>query len=426
MLRKLILLFGMVLLAVVPIGAQDEDVTLTVTHFFEGDPGTVGELIDNQLGDYLAAHPNVTLNVEINSHDEYIEKFKVLAAGRELPDVFIINGDQITGVGGAGMLADLSGDLDADPEWRDLQVPGGMREWIRGDAVYALPNQMIITHVIYWNEAIFAEVGLEEFPDTWEGLLEAMALLSDGGYVPIAFGNVARWPGYSPMFGTLSFRGHGIDWYNRLLNFDAEFTDEEFIRGLEAFVDLVEAGAFNEDANSIDTSQAQAMYFNREAAMFVEGDWAINTLNVDAPQDILDDTNLAVWPGLSNGSEDPTEVTWAAGWGWAINSELEGAEREAAVELVKYLSNEDYGRQRIELGLLSAQAVTDFDETQLSQLNLELNEMLADLTGVPLLTIAFPPSVTDMLGIGLQELMTGQTTPEELAEEMQEEYENYR
>ena len=92
------------------------------------------------IEDFQSAFPNVTLNQEVMSHDEYLTKFKTLAAADELPDVFEINGDQITGLSSGGLLLDLAPDFTADPAWRDAQAPGMLWEWTRGDSIYAVPR----------------------------------------------------------------------------------------------------------------------------------------------------------------------------------------------------------------------------------------------------------------------------------------------
>ncbi len=428
MVRKLLFILMLALL-VIPFAsqAQDEPVTLTFQHFFTDPEIGAGLAVQTQLDAWLAEHPNVTVEMETVSHDEYYTKFRVLAASNELPDMFIMNADMTTPLAAGGLLMDITDDLNADPEWRDLQNPGGMWEWTRNDRVYGLPAQMIITHVIYYNRAILEEVGVTEFPDTWEGFTDAIVQLREAGYTPIALGAKAGWPLFDCLFGTLSFRVTGLDWYNRLLAHEAAFTDSEFVRVLEVFQNLVEMGAFNEDANSIDNAQARTLYYNGEAAMFMEGNWAIGAggISTDAPEEIRDNTGMALYPAIPDGLGADNQVTWAAGWGWSLNANLTPAEREAAISLLKAISNEDYGRIRIEEGDLSAQTVTDYNTENLYPLFVELNQMSTEWEAVPILTLGFPASVTDVLWTGLAEIISGQSTPEEVAAETQAEYEKY-
>lgn len=425
--RKIVFLLLLVLVTgAVAVQAQDEPIDLTFSHFWADNTAGAGLVVQDALDRFTAAHPNVNVTSETMSHDEYYTKFRVLAASDELPDVFIMNADMTAPLSSGGLLLDITDDLAADPEWRDMQIPGGMVEWARNERNYGVPAQMIITHVIYWNQDIFEEIGLEEFPSDWEGLTSAITALKDAGYTPIALGSKAGWPLFDCLFGTLSFRATGLEWYNSLLAHEAAFTDPEFLLALNTFKELVDLGAFNDDASSIDNMQARTLYYNGQAAMFIEGNWAISEgLAVDAPPEIAEATGLALWPALPEGKGEANEVTWAAGWGWALNGKLEGAKREAAVALVKELSSMDFGRQRLEMGDLPGQIVTEFDGSAIPPLFVELNEMSLDWSAVPILTLGFPPSVTDLIWQGLQEIMTGQATPEDVAAKVQAEYALY-
>ena len=426
MIRSITRILTIVLVGVSLSARAQEPVSLTFSNFWTDPDSGSGLLVQNRLAAFKAAHPNVTVELQTQAHDEYITKFRVLASADDLPDVFIMNADQTTPLSNSGQLLNITEDLNADPAWRDLQNPGGMVEWTREGQVYAMPAQMIITHVIYYNQEMFREVGLDTFPNSWDGLKEAVVKLKEAGHTPIALGSKAGWPLFDCLFGTLAFRSIGLDWYNRLLAHEVAFTDPEFVHALALFKELVDLGAFNQDATSLDNVQARALYYNQQAAMFIEGDWAIGEgLAVDAPEAVRDATGLAIWPAVPDGLGEANEVTWAAGWGWGISGKLEGAKRDAAVALVKALSDEDYGRGRIEIGQAAAQNITDFDASKLPPLLVKLNTMSQDWKAVPILTLGFPTSVTDVLSEGLQEIITGQATPEEVAADVQAEYDDY-
>ncbi len=406
------------------VGYAQEPVTLRLGHFWTDPASGSGLLVQNRLKAFKEAYPNVTVELQTQAHDEYITKFRVLASADDLPDVFIMNADQTTPLSNGGQLLDLTDALAADPAWRDLQNPGGMTEWTRDGRVYAMPAQMIVTHVIYWNETLFEEAGYDSFPATWDELKTAIVALQEAGHTPIALGSKAGWPLFDCLFGTLAFRATGLEWYNRLLAGEASFTDPEFVSALTHFEELVDLGAFNQDATSLDNEQARSLYYNAQAAMFIEGNWAIpEGLATDAPAAVRDATGLAIWPAVPGGNGAADEVTWAAGWGWGVSDRLEGAERDAALALLEMLSDEAYGRARIEDGQGAAQLVTDFDASKLPPLLVELNEKAQEWQAVPILALGFPTSVTDILSNGLQDLITGQATPEEVAEELQAEYE---
>lgn len=398
----------------------EEKVELSFSHFWTEADGDAGKIVQSRLDAWLAENPNVEVKMEVISHDEYYNKFRVLASSNELPDVFIMNADMTTPISSSGQAIDLTDVLKADSEWSGILNPGLMAEWTRDGKVYALPSQVIMTHQIFYNKEIFQEVGIEKFPETWEEMSAAVVKLKDAGYTPIALGAKAGWPLFDCLFGTLSFRATGVDWYDRLLAREAEFTDPEFVNALTRFEELVKLGAFNPDATSLDNMQARQLYYDRKAAMFIEGGWAIaGALDLEEVESV---TDIGIWPAVPDGKGQPNEVTWASGWGWAANSKLEGAERDAAISLLRALSDEQYGRMRLEAGLGAPQLITEFDDSKLPRLFTLENEYSANWTAVPILTLGFPSSVTDVLSNGLQEILTGQKTPADVAQAVQDEY----
>ena len=136
------------------------------------------KLLSSTVAKWMTANPQVALKKDEMSHDEYETKFRTLAAANGLTDFFYINGNQITPLSTAKMLYDMAPDLKTDSSWQKEQNPASMPEWVRGDAVYAMPQEMIITHLLFYNQAILRQVGVTSFPATWadfESLITKLA-----------------------------------------------------------------------------------------------------------------------------------------------------------------------------------------------------------------------------------------------------------
>ena len=68
---------------------------------------------------YLAEHPNIVLDEESVSNADLATKVQTLAAGDELPDVFMLKGQMAQAFVENGKLYALNDVLDADTEWKD-------------------------------------------------------------------------------------------------------------------------------------------------------------------------------------------------------------------------------------------------------------------------------------------------------------------
>ena len=400
------------------------EVELTFAHFLSPQR-TEGPNVVAAIERFREKFPDVTLDEQVSGHDEYLTQFKVGAASGQVPDVFMINTGDMTGIVGAGLISDIRADLEADPEWHGSIQPAMLEELSRGNGIYSVPYGQIVTHLIYWNEGIFAEAGIEEFPADWQGFLDAIAALREAGVTPISLGNKGRWVVVDPYMGTLAHRMHGEGFLEGLYEGTRKMTDDDFVAGLEKFAELVEAGAFNEDFNSLDNLQQRDPYMRGEAAMFIEGSWVIPELISSAQPEVLEATRIAIWPGIEVGKGSADAVTAGAGWSFAISPELEGEEREAAIGLIKELSNLDYGRSRLEIGLLPAQELGDASNIDVHPLLATVAGRLSDGTykAVPIFNNAMPGSYLAVAGQEFQEIMVGNKTPAEAAETLQEDFE---
>lgn len=407
-------------MAGLPAVAQD----LTFAHFLSPERNE-GPNIIAALERFREKFPDVNLDEQISGNDEYLTQFNVGAATGSMPDVFMIVGADVTAISEAGLIADIRPDLEADPEWFNSIQPDMFNEFSRGDAIYSVPYGQIITHVIYWNEDIFAANGIEAFPGTWEDFLAAIETFKAAGITPISLGNKGRWVVVDPYMGTLAHRMHGDGFIEGLFDGSRKFTDDDYMAAIGKFQELVDAGAFNDDFNSLDNGQQRDAYFQGEAAMFIEGSWAIASIVGNAQPEVLEATRVAIWPDIPGGKGNPDQVTGGAGWSFGINPELEGAQREAAIGLIKELSNTEYGISRLGSGLLPANLIEEVPAgIEIPDLLQAVSNNLADGSWkvVPIFNNAVPRSYLDVAGQVFQELMVGSKSPMEVAEALQEDF----
>jgi raffinose/stachyose/melibiose transport system substrate-binding protein len=411
-------------------GAKEAGGAATLT-FMDGlqAQGSIDyQLFNDVMSKWTAANPSVTVKKDEMSHDEYETKFRTLAAANDLTDFFYINGNQITPLSTAKMLYDMAPDLKADPAWQKAQNPAAMPEWVRGDATYAMPMEMIITHLVFYNQALLQQVGVSSFPTNWADFQGLIGKLASAGYTPIALGDKGKWLLRDPVFGTLSTRVTGTDWYYKTLAHQDTWTNPLFVKALSTLNDLMKIGAFNKDFTSLDDTQMIGLYFNKKAAMFIDGSWAVPQIYQQAPKDVADATRLAVFPAVPGGLGAANGTVTISGWGWGISQKTaaDKGKLAAAVSLMKALTSVEYGRSRLEHGLLSAQIVDQFDSSKLDPLSSAFFKMVPTLSGYPHLTIPFPPAIDDTLATGLQAMLTGQSTPDQVAASLQSTWDKFK
>src|SRR5512144_768725 len=176
-----------------PTQAPAEKVTINWWHISTKDPA----LTDwkKMADDYMAAHPNVNIEITVLENEAFKTKLTSVMQGGDPPDIF-----QSWGGGGfnqqvqAGLLKDITADLDADKAWKDSFAPGALRVYSYKCKNYGEPRDMGMVG-FWYNKDFFKQAGIDTPPATWTDFLDDVKKLKDAGITPISIGEGDKWPG---------------------------------------------------------------------------------------------------------------------------------------------------------------------------------------------------------------------------------------
>lgn len=375
---------------------------------------------------FLKDHPEVELEEEYVPHDAYQDKAQILATGGELPDVFDMKGSWTSNWVDNGVVMSLDDMLADDPEWANTLQENSYSAFVKDESVYGLTiDGGGLTGLLFYNEEIFKECGINEFPQTLEEFNDAIVKIKKKGYTPISLGNVANWPAESCIFSLLMSRICGETWVQNLLKYDgsADFTNPDFVKALNVMKEWVDLGAFNSDVNSIDYTEARIPYYEKKAAMLMDGYWAISNILTDGPQDVVDATKITEIPVSKQ--EGDMDIYEGGGWAISVNSNVkEDQEKyDLIAEWYKNYFCEDTANTMFEMGKIASVETSGYDESKLEPLQIQYYEMFENTDQYTVIDLHFPPSLVEVLNTSLQELLIGQVEPEEIAERVQSEYE---
>lgn len=374
---------------------------------------------------FMADNPNVEISVDALSSEPYNDKVKILAAGDELPDIFEMLGSWNKGFVESGVVMDLTDIINDDPAWKEIIKPTATGNFIIDGKTYGIcMEDGGSTTLLFYNQAILEECGVSAPPKTMTELLDSFDKIRAKGYTPISLGNKGPWVGQSCYLSAIGSRFTGNDWNASIVNYSgAKFTDPEFIQGLAMMQEMADRGAFNEDMNSIDYQQQRVPYFEGKAAMFIEGHWAINSLVADCPEDVLAVTHIAGIPAIENAKVSDYTAGGNGGWAYALSSKLDGAAKDAAIGWLKTFISKESASTVLAGGNSCAIVPGDYDKSGISPLHQEFFAFLETVPFCDTYDLIFDPGVVDVMSKGIQELMINTITPEELARNIQEEYE---
>jgi ABC-type glycerol-3-phosphate transport system substrate-binding protein len=270
----------------------------------------------------------ITTNLE-----EYYPKLNALVASGDTPDVFIVSpGPNLTDYVDPGVAAPLDSYLEADG-WKDTFTSDAVFSQMTYDGlIYAVPLN-IAAACCFYNTEMFESAGVE-VPTTWDEMLDACQKLQDAGYTPITISAGTAWC-LSMVAGYLS-EMEGVD-LDALADGSASWEDGKLE---SAATKLVELSQYFQKTAAGDTNDvATANFYNEEAAILIQGSWAIAQINGSNP-DFESKCGVFQFPGV--------ERVIAKSDSLAMSSTTEYP--EACIALMKYFTDDTAEKYTAEVG----------------------------------------------------------------------------
>ncbi|BBI33432.1 extracellular solute-binding protein [Cohnella abietis] len=393
-------------------------VKLSLWHKFSGDDARA-KAMRGIIEQFKQDNPNIDLEVQPIPPDGYATRIKTAAAANELPNIFILPPGTMTKELVNGKLIQPIDDLlSANEEWEKGFLEGSFTDFTVNGGIYSAPLGISPTSFLFYNKSIFDKYSLT-VPKTWDELLNAIKIFNDNKITPIALGNKAAWPAQSSMFSSLADRVTGTEWLlNAAAQKDAKFTDPQFVQALTYVQDLGNAGAFQKGFNSIDVTQMEQMFAQGQAAMMIDGSWALPYLAETATKEVLDSMEVTVLPTVPGGEGSAEALAGVVGDGLAVNINASGAVKEAAYKLILALSGPEAQKTTLNASQLVSYNINP-DESKVSSLFIKAHQLLKEVKLTPVYDIALTSSAADVVNNGLQEVLLG-GKPADIAKKIQD------
>ena len=413
-------------------GGSIEISILTLFNNPNSDANSTGHYA--MLEKFKKDHPNVKINYEAIPHDEYETKMKTYISGGQYPDIFMAKGTMIPQLVDDEVIYTAKQVMDLVSGW-EAQFKGGVfDDFTYKNTAYAIPMQMGNNHNIYWNSEIFKECGITEFPADYNAFAAAMDKIKAKGYTPIVLGNKANWLVPSLFLNAIVYRYTGADWYYSLrANRGAKFTDKPFVDAVALLQQMAQKGYFNTDINSIDQHQMYTVYYNKKAAMMVDGFWGVGTFLNEMPKDVLAATRIAQFPAvpesMGGGGAKYAKINQAAaGWGYITTQRKNdpAEKRNLMAQLLYYITNSEEAKIVVENGGLPAAKAAGVDESKLPPLYGELLRLNNESQYAPVFDVQLNPQIVDAFYANTQDLLINRLTPQRYAELIQAELDKSR
>ncbi len=314
---------------------------------------TEKEVLEDAIARFEADNPDYTIKHVPISNDNYKTKLKVAMGANSEPDLFMSwGGGPLEAYTNAGKVLEITDQLQKD-NWIDRFIPAGIDLATFNGKTYGIPVTGMRAVLVYYRTDIFEEVGLE-IPETYTEFKNVIKELKDNGYIPISLANKNKWTGsffYMYVADRLGGKDAFID--AALRNEGGAFNSKSFIRAGEVIQELADLGAFPPGVNGLDEDQGHSrqLLYADKAAMYVMGDWAYGVIKDENP-DMLKNLSFFPFPAFEDGEGDPSNLVGSPA-GNMYHVAASTPHPDAAVEFLKYLSDETTAEAMVKIGNLA-------------------------------------------------------------------------
>lgn len=335
--------------------ASEGPIELVWSHFWVGTNPLLpwaGELIETFNAKYEGQY--VVTDTTVPGDQAHADKMLAAAASDALPDLTTGNITLMRNLASSGKMVKLNPYLESDAEWADSFVQDTFEYYTEPDgSIYAMPYSKDNIG-IYWNETLFSDAGISEFPTSWEDFFAASEALKANGVIPMGMGN--GWTNFLMLANMTGTQDGGAD-FLRTKGYQHQFTGSEpFAFGLESLRQYILDGYTNEDVLTGGYPEAATAYLQGQAAMIANGPWMVNQIRgvtAETADFVTTDTQYAISPG-----DGIISIIGEAGF---ASGSKDTPHADGAVEFLKHVVSPEQMKQQ--LFLVSRDGPTNLELT---------------------------------------------------------------
>jgi raffinose/stachyose/melibiose transport system substrate-binding protein len=386
-----------------------EPVTITWYHIQNNDPGL--SLWKDLADEYMAAHPNVTIDIQVNENEAFKTKLTTLLQQGDVPDLF-----QTWGGGGlrqqvdAGLVKDITADIAS---WKDEINAGALSMYEVDGKNYGVPFDLGLVG-FWYNTKSFQEAGITAPPTTWDEFLATVQTLKDKGITPIALAGKDTWTG-AFYWAYLAVRECGKAGMDKAV-VSGDWTDPCFVRAGEKFKQLIDLEPFQQGflaAPWDGAGSGAAAMATYNGAIQLMGQWLPGTVNANSGETrpMGEGLDWFPFPGVDGAAGDPFDGV-GGGNGFAVGKDAP----PETLEFLEYLSSPEVAKRvGSEANLLPT---TVGSEDSITDPNLvDVIESRGEADYVQLyLDQAYPPEVGAAVNDSIVTLFAGRGSPQSVVD----------
>lgn len=370
--------------------------------------------IEAVVAAFEKANPGVDVRFTTSGADQYQQQIRTQLSSGTAPDVMSVwpgngNPGATYVLAKPGYLRDLS-----DQPWA-AKLPPTMKSVAQydGKTYNAVFGQNGIGAV--YNQDALAKSGLTA-PGTWTELLGFCTAAARKGTPAFALGNQDNWVTQIVLYALVATTVYGPDrdFDQKMQAGQATFADSTWTTAMAKYLQMEKAGCFQKNPLGTSYEASQSLAATGKTLGIIQGNWVVALLKGKNPAGKF---TLKALPA----TDDPAEFLMpaAAGAGYGVNAKAKN--EDLALKFVNFvMSPEGMNVFVAKQGGLPSLPDTGYTvEPSLA----ELSTYITDNRTVPFMDQLWPnPKVQQTMLSGLQEIFSGQSTPDKVLKAMDSDY----
>ncbi|MEU2737392.1 extracellular solute-binding protein [Streptomyces sp. NPDC007095] len=374
------------------------------------DQGSVEDVVKA----FEKANPGVKVRYTTSGADQYQQQIRTQLSSGTAPDVMSVwpgngNPGATYVLAKPGYLRDLS-----DQPWA-ARMPEAIKTvaQYQGKTYNAIFGQNGIGAV--YNEQAMAKAGLTP-PDTWTKLLAFCRAAKAKGTPAFALGIQDNWVTQLVLYAMVATTVYSPDrdFDEKMQAGQATFAKSPWTTALDKYLTMEKTGCFQKNPLGTNYEASQQLAATGKTLGIVQGNWVIALLKQKNPKATF---TLKPLPA----TDDPAEtlIPAAAGAGYGVNAKAKNP--ELALKFVNFVMSP----QGMNLFVKKQGGLPSLPDTgfQADPSLTELSQFIQSNRTVPFMDQRWPDAkVQQAMLSGLQEIFSGQSTPQKLLKEMDTDY----
>lgn len=384
-------------------GAWAQD--LTMYTFYTTDVPYYEQIID----DYEAAHPGVTIHVEVFQNTAYDAALRTAFAGGDIPDIICVEPDA-RAVGmypliDANLLEPLN-DLYEREGW-DKSFYDNVLNQLDVDGTFYSVAVDVNSFQLFYNKAVLDKYDVEP-PTSYADLKHMAEVMNPDDVYPIAFFN--RFPQRGRDYFYMIAGQLDPEIVRKADSGEIPWTDPKLVEAAAKLKQMVDDGIFMPGINGMNADEQNQAWYVGRAAMVLSGPWDVVPYSNNKPDGF--DLQVMRFPPVFDGVAEGVS-SGGVGKNYAVPK---GENTEAAKDFLAYLLSPEVMKGYVEANRIIAPYEGPNDGTDDPLLQVFIENQKTGL--VP--RVLLHADMLEALGGAIQGVLAGEITPEEAMQEVED------